>query len=168
MGLVRKTLRSILFGSMALILPGLAGANAEPCLGFTPSEAAALLGVSSAQLKHERKELHRGLWQCSFAAGTPALILAYSVERAADEKTARRDLERYRENLETAAQTAPFRNKLPKGAWSEISDIGDENVWTDINATMTFRRKAVTVQVQSPADKLLKIKAAQALARKLP
>jgi hypothetical protein len=147
---------------------GASSATEDACLGLTVPEAAALLGVPADGLKAQRKQLHRGLWQCSFSGSDPARMLAYSVERGPDEKTAKRDLQRYREGLETAAETAPFRGKLPKGAYSEVSDIGDENVWTDINSTFTFRRQALTVQVQSPADKLAKIKAGQRLASKLP
>ncbi len=142
-------------------------ANDDPCLGLTAAEAAGLLGVPAEGLKAQRSRLPQGLWQCSFAGADAAQSLAYSVEHASDTQTAQRELARYRHNLEVAGEAPPYRGKLPRGAYSEIADVGDESVWTDVNGSFTFRRGAVTVQVQSPADKLVKIKAGQLLASKL-
>ena len=43
------------------------------------------------------------------------MALAKSAEEAAA------DMERYRENLEVAAETAPFKDSLPKGSAGKIS-----------------------------------------------
>ncbi len=60
--------------------------------------------------------------------------------------------------------TAPWKGKLPKGAYSDIADpgMGDEAVWTNINGTLTLRKANVMIQVTMPKAKLDQIKLARA------
>jgi len=139
------------------------------CAGFTANDAAPILGVPAAKVTRTADKVHAGLWTCTFSGGQPGKSLAFSIEVAKSPKAAAADMERYRENLETAAGTAPFKDKLPKGAYSEImgDGLGDENVWTDVNGTFTARKGNVTVQVTMPMDKIAKISLGKAVLSKL-
>ena len=138
------------------------------CAGFTVKDAAPLLGVPENGVSRTSRKVHDALWLCTFSGGQPQKNLTFSVELAKDAKAAAADMERYRSHLETAAETAPFKNKLPKGAYSEIvgDGLGDENVWTDVNGTFTARKGNITVQVSMPADKIANIKVGKAVLAK--
>ena len=45
--------------------------------------------------------------------------------------------------------------------------LGDEAVWTDINAALTVRKGRTTLQVTQPAGKMEQIKVAEAFLNKL-
>lgn len=139
------------------------------CAGFAAKDAAVFLGVPPEKVVAKAEKVHAALWMCSFSAGAGGKTVAFSLEVAKDPKAAAADMERYRGDLEVAAGTAPFKDKLPKGAWSEIvaDGLGDENVWTDVNGAFTARLGNVTVQVTQPADKVEKIKVAKAVLAKL-
>ena len=107
------------------------------------------------------------MWMCTFRGENLEKSVSFSVTISRDTQTALKEMESYRENLELAATTAPHRDNLPSGAYSEISDIGDENVWTDINGTLTVRKGAITFQVQQPPGKLRQVRAAQVILSKL-
>jgi hypothetical protein len=70
-------------------------------------------------------------------------------------------MDRYRDDLMVAGETAPFKNKLPKGAYSDIAGVGDEGVWTDINGAYTVRKGPVTVQFTLPKEKLSQVQLAK-------
>ena len=70
-------------------------------------------------------------------------------------------------HLSTAGGTAPFKDKLPKGAYSDISGLGDEAVWSDVNGSLAVRKGALTLQFMAPKGKLEQIKAAEAVLKKL-
>jgi len=135
------------------------------CAGFTAEDAAKILGLPAASLKSKSEKQHDALWICSF---TPpdGKGLSFSVEVAKSPTAAAGDMERLRENLETAGDTAPFKDKLPNGAYSDIMGIGDEAVWTDVNGTLTARKGNITVQVLSPPGKMTQIKVARAFLAK--
>ncbi|MBI5584638.1 MAG: hypothetical protein HY892_12545 [Deltaproteobacteria bacterium] len=137
------------------------------CSGFTAEDAAKVLGLPASKLAAKTEKMTPTLWRCSFI--TPdGKGLSFSVSVAADAKKAAAELERLRSNLEVAAETAPFKNKLPKGAYSEISGpgLGDESVWTDVNGTFTVRKGNVIMQVLMPAGKIEQVKVAQAFLAK--
>jgi hypothetical protein len=138
------------------------------CAGFTAKDAAPLLGVPEAKVARSAQKVHAALWTCSFSGGQPTKMLTFSVEVAKSAKAAAADIEQYRNNLEITAETAPFKNKLPKGAWSEISGdgLGDETVWTDVNGTFTARKGNITIQVSMPGDKVGKINVGRAVLSK--
>lgn len=138
------------------------------CAGFTANDAAPLLGVPVDRVTRTVEKVHASLYICTFSGGQPGKGLAFSIEVAKSAKAAAADLERYRENLEIAAGTAPFKDKLPKGAYSEIvgDGLGDETVWTDVNGTFTARKGNVTIQVTMPADKPGKINVGKAVLSK--
>jgi hypothetical protein len=138
------------------------------CAGFTVKDAAPLLGVPAEKVARSAQKVHATLWTCTFSGGQPSKSIVFNIELAKSAKAAAADMERYRENLEVTAGTAPFKNKLPKGAWSDIlgDGLGDENVWTDVNGTFTARKGNITVQVTMPADKIAKIKVAKTVLSK--
>ena len=163
--------------AIAGVLPPGAGASAAEkilrpdlaaCTGFTANDAAPFLGVPPERVAAKAEKVHATLWMCSFTAGTADKTVAFSLEITKDPKAAAAAMERYRADLEIAAGTAPFRDRLPKGAWSEIGGdgLGDENVWTDVNGSFTARKGNVTVQVTQPGEKLDKIRVGKAVLSK--
>jgi len=135
------------------------------CAGFTAADAGKILGLPASAVTAKTEKIHATLWMCTFSAGTRYVTFSVALAKSAEEAAA--DMERYRENLELAATTAPFKDSLPKGAWSEISPLGEENTWTDVNHTLSVRQGNVTIQVQMPQGKLEQIKVAEAFLKKL-
>jgi len=149
---------------LALTAAGAASA-ADPadCAGFSAAKAAAFLGVPAAQVLRKVEKSGKSLYLCAYAVGKAATSIAFSVEAAPSAKKAAEDLERYRDNLMVAGETAPFKDRLPKGAFSDIVGVGDEGVWTDVNGTFTVRKGNLTVQVTMPEGKMEQLKLAQAV-----
>ena len=79
--------------------------------------------------------------------------IAFSVAVASSGKRAAADLERYRDELAAAGATPAWKDKLPRGVYSDMFGAGDEAVWTDIDGTYTVRRDNVTVQFSLPKAK---------------
>ncbi|MCZ7563231.1 MAG: hypothetical protein M5U08_04935 [Burkholderiales bacterium] len=131
------------------------------CGGFSAAEAAAWLKLPSGKVKRSVAQSGPRLWLCSYLAGGSTPAIAFSIEIAKDGKTAAVEMERYRDNLMVAAETAPFKGKLPKGAYSDIMGVGDEGVWTDINGAYTVRKGHVTVQFTLPKEKLSQVQLAK-------
>lgn len=136
------------------------------CAGFAAQDAAAFLGVPAAQVTRTVRKVHATLYACAFAVGKSPPGVAFSVEIAASAKKAADEMEKYRENLSTAGETAPWKGKLPKGAYSDILGVGDEGVWTDINGALSVRKGNATIQVTMPAAKLDQVKLAAAVVKK--
>lgn len=164
---IRRIARAL--AGLAAAFPGFAAAqpaDPAPCAGLSLADAASIMGAPAAQVTRHVEKLSPTLTACSYAAGKSAPALAFSVEAHASDKAAVAELERYRENLSLAGETAPWRGKLPKGAYSDISGIGDDAVWTDINGTLTVRVGRLNLQFTRPAAKLDQVKAAQAVVRR--
>ncbi len=140
----------------------------EDCLGFTTKDAGPLLGVPVPQVSRHIERISKTLVVCSFAVGRSTPGLAFSIELEASVRKAVEQMEQYRDSLSTTGDTAPWKNKLPKGAYSDIvgQGLGEEAVWTDINGTLTVRKTNATIQVTLPKAKLDQIKLAQTVAAK--
>jgi hypothetical protein len=159
--------------ALLLALMPVAAAGAEKvyrpdmsrCAGFTAADAGEILQLPAAALTVKTEKLGDSLWSCVFRGKGNSL--AFSVEVHATAGLAAAEMERYRENLELAAETPPFRDKLANGAWSDISPLGDEAVWTDVNATLTVRLGNLTLQVQAPGDKRQQIRVARVFLKRL-
>jgi len=141
--------------------------SGEGCLGFTAEDAAPFLGVSASAITMSATQGYEGFWQCSFNAAGADKQIAISVTVSKDAKTAAADMEQLRGNLELAGSTGPFKDNLPKGAYSDISGIGDEAVWTDVNGTLSARKGRVSVQVIQPPGKMAQIAIAEAVLRRM-
>ena len=135
------------------------------CAGFTAADAAQVMNLPAAAVTARTEKIHDTLWMCTFSSAKKTV--SFSVELAESAAQASADMARYRENLEVAAETAAYKGRLPKGAWSEITPLGEENTWTDINHTLTVRQGNLTLQVQPPVEKLEQIKLARAFLKKL-
>jgi hypothetical protein len=146
------------------------GANVKidpaDCAGFSAADAAPFLGVPAAQVTRHVEKVHKSLYACSYAVGKAAPGVAFSIEIAPSAGKAAEEMERYRENLSTAGDTAPWKGKLPKGAYSDIMGAGDEGVWTDINGAYTVRKANVTIQVTLPKGKLEQVGLGAAVVKK--
>jgi hypothetical protein len=156
----------------ALAASGLAQAaglkDGADCGGFTAADGAAWLKVPAAQVSRHVQKSGKSLWICSFAAGRAPPGISFSLDIAADAKKAEAEMERYRDNLAITGGTAPFKDRLPKGAYSDIMGLGDEGVWTDVNGTLTVRKGNVTLQVQMPKEKLEQVRLAKEVIAKIP
>lgn len=135
------------------------------CAGFTVADAAEVLNLPAASITAKSEKIHDTLWMCTFSS--PKTTMSFSLELAASAAEASADMARYRENLEVAAGTAPYKGRLPKGAWSEITPLGEENTWTDINHTLTVRQGSLTIQVQPPMEKLEQVKLVRVFLKRL-
>lgn len=143
-------------------------ADLEDCVGFSVKDAAPLLGVPVPQVARHIERISKTLVVCSYAAGRAAPGLAFSIELEPSVPKAIEQMEQYRDSLSTTGDTAPWKGKLPKGAYSDIvgQGMGDEAVWTDINGTLTVRKANATIQVTLPKLKADQIKLAQAVVAK--
>lgn len=137
------------------------------CGGFTAEDAAGILGLPPAKMTAKTKELYSGFWQCAFESGVAAKTVEFGVTVAKSVDVAARDMEQYRSHLETTGSVAPFKDKLPKGAYSDIGGLGDEAVWTDINNSLSVRQGNITILVSMPKEKLVQIKVAEKFLTKL-
>ena len=134
---------------------------------FNAQDAAPLLGVSADRIASRIEKGYEGFWLCSFAVEKEGKMISFSVTVSKNAKTASEDMEKYRDNLETAGSVAPFKDKLPSGAYSDIMGLGDEAVWTDINGTLTARKRNISIQVTSPKEKKEQIKVIETFFKKL-
>jgi hypothetical protein len=135
------------------------------CAGFGIRDAAQIMNLSVAKLAAKIQKMTPELWICGFT--TPdGKGISFSVTISKNARIAAEEMEDLRENLELTAETAPFRNKLPQGAYSEILNLGEESVWADVNGTLTVRRGNVSIQVLMPSAKMDQIKIAQAFLAK--
>ena len=137
------------------------------CAGFSAQDAASFLGTPAAQVTRRVQKVHATLFACSYAIGNAAPVVAFSIAVAANAKQATEEMERYRRHLETAGETAQWKGKLPKGAYSDIMGPGDEGVWTEITGAYTMRKGHITVQITAPKAKLEQVKLGGILAKKL-
>ncbi len=136
------------------------------CAGFGAQDAAQILNLPAAKLTAKIEKMTPALWRCGFTAPDGKGI-SFSVTISKNARAAAEEMDDLRENLELTAETAPFRNKLPQGAYSEILNLGDESVWTDVNGTLTVRKGNVSIQVLMPSGKKEQIKIVQAFLAKL-
>ena len=135
------------------------------CAGFAAADAAEVMNLPVSAITAKTEKVHATLWMCTFSSERKAF--SFSVELAESAVAAAIAMQRYRDNLETAAGTAAYKGRLPKGAWSEVLPLGEESTWTDINHTLTVRQGNLTIQVQPPMDKLEQIKVVRAFLKKL-
>ncbi len=94
------------------------------CAGFNSQDAAQLLKLPASKLAVKIEKLSPELWRCSFITPDDKGI-SFSVSVTKSAKKAVEEMEQLRDNLELAAETAPFKNKLPQGAYSEILNLGE-------------------------------------------
>ncbi len=131
------------------------------CNGFTASDAAAVLGLPAAKVTVEMEQLRPGNWRCMFESGDLGKTLSFNVSVAPSAGDAARDMAGYRSNLETTGGVSPYKENLPNGAYADISGVGDDAVWTDMDLSLQARRGNVLVHVTMPKDKSLQTKAAE-------
>ena len=130
------------------------------CNGFTAGDAAGILGVPASKVTAKTEELYAGNWQCSFESGDIGKNMSFNVSVAKSVEEAIRDMAQYRSRLETAGSVSPFKESLPNGAYTNISGLGDEGVWTDINLSLAVRQGNVRIHVTMPKDESLQMKVA--------
>lgn len=130
----------------------LAGFDPAHCGGFSAADAAAILGVAANSLTRKVEQVHPSLWTCTFAPAKSGARVAFSIEVAKSAAEAAAQMDRYRKNL--------------GDAYSDLMGMEDEGVWTEVNKTVTYRKKNVTIQVQQPDGKIPQLRVVQALLSK--
>lgn len=132
---------------------------------FTAADAAAILGVDAAQLKPTVAKGTDGGWGYAFTAADGSWVSFNA--KAFDDKTELTDeMDQYRSNLELAAMLDQWKD-VPGGAYSDISGLGDEAIWSNVSDSLVVRQGNVKVQVLQPSDKKQQIKIVQAFLKKL-
>lgn len=137
----------------------------DNCAGFTATDAGEIMNLPASAITARTEKVHAALWMCTFSSKRTSL--SFSIALAESEAEASIDMARYRESLELEAGTASFKDRLPRGAWSEVLPLGEESAWTDITHTLTVRQGNLTIQVQAPTNKLEQIKLVRAFLKKL-
>ena len=137
------------------------------CGGFSAQDASGILGVPAAKIMAKTKQLYSGFWQCAFETGISGKAIEFGVTISRSVDLAVRDMEQYRSHLEKTGSVAPFKDKLPKGANSDIGGLGEEAVWTDINNSLSARQGNITILVSIPKEKLVQMKVAEKFLAKL-
>ncbi|MDA8240356.1 MAG: hypothetical protein M0Z67_08305 [Nitrospiraceae bacterium] len=137
------------------------------CNGFTAIDAAGILGVPASNVTAKTKELYAGNWQCSFESGDLGKDMSFNVSVAKSVEEAVKDMAQYRSHLEAAGSVSPFKESLPNGAYTNVSGLGDEGVWTDINLSLAVRQGNVRVHVTMPKDEPMQMKVAGKFLTKL-
>jgi hypothetical protein len=131
------------------------------CSLFTVGDASAILGAPAESITVKSGEAYPGFWTCSYRGGGPAQRVAFSIKVATSIEEAEAEMESYRSHLKTAGERSSFKEKLPEGAYSEIGDLGDEAVWTDMNLSLTVRQGNISIRTTMPKVKMDQIKVAQ-------
>jgi hypothetical protein len=138
----------------------------EQCGGFTARDASGIVGIPAVQLTSKSQRLYEGVWTCSFMVedGTRGVSFTVTVKPSVAEAV--EDMAQYRAHLEVAGETPRYKD-LPSGAYSDLSGLGDEAIWTEVNGSLTVRKGNITIQVQMPHDKADQIKVVEAFLTKL-
>jgi hypothetical protein len=139
------------------------------CAGFGPAQAAEILGVPASAVADRSADIAKGLRGCSFARtdGTSGAV-SFSLERdesveaAAQAYASMKDAIPIAENAQTAAG-AGANDRPNDSALIEISGLGDEALWTNVNGALTVRVRNLTIQVTEPLDRKMQV----AVARKV-
>lgn len=136
---------------------------ANSCDTLTPADLSAIVGIPAEQLAPSVSPLYEGVWTCSFGKNGE-VSFTVTVSSSADKATS--DMEEYRNNIETAAAVIPD-GKYPQGAYSDISGVGEEAIYSAVNNSLNARKGAVSILVMSPNDKIKQVNVADAFFKKL-
>jgi len=147
--------------------PRLYEASRVNCSMFTADDAAAILGVPVEQIQRDSQELYAGNWQCTYEGGSSDKVVNFNISLEESVEDAISSMDQYRGHLEIARGTEPFKDDLAKGAYSDISGIGDDALWTAVNKTLTVRKGNISIQVQLPNEKETQIKVAEKVLARL-
>lgn len=141
--------------------PKLHEASRVNCSTFTADDAAAILSVPASEIQADSQELYAGSWLCGYKGANLEKMISFNISISKSVQEAVTDMEQYRGHLEIAKGTEPFKDDLAKGAYSDISGVGDDALWTAANGTLTVRKDNVSLQVQLPKEKDAQIKVAE-------
>lgn len=143
------------------VSPKLYDASRVNCSLLTYDDAAAILGVSAGEIQVESEELYAGNWQCGYKGGSLDKMVSLNISISESVKDAVNNMDQYRGHLQIAKGTEPFKDDLAKGAYSDISGLGDDALWTAANGTLTVRKGNVSLQVQLPKEREAQVKVAE-------
>jgi hypothetical protein len=141
--------------------PKVYAADKINCSTFTADDAAAILGVPATEIQLDAQELYAGNYLCGYKVESSEKMVSFNISLAKSGQDAANDMAQYRQHLDIAKNTKPFKDNLAKGAYSDISGIGDDALWTDVNGTLMVRKGNLSLQVQLPKEKEAQLKVAQ-------
>lgn len=141
--------------------PKLYEASRINCSLFTREDAAAILGLPAAEIQVDAQEGYAGNWQCGYKGGSFEKMVNFNVSRSKSVEEAVADMAQYRGHLDVAKNVKPFKDDLENGAYSDISGVGDDALWTAVNGTLSVRKGNVSLQVQLPKGKDTQIRVAK-------
>jgi len=142
-------------------------ASKTNCSMFTKDDAAAILNVPVAEIQATGQELYAGNWQCGYKGGSYEKMVSFNISLSKSVEAAVTDMAQYRDHLGIAKNIKPFKDELKKGAYANITGVGDDALWTAVNGTLTVRKGNVSLQVQLPKEKDMQIKVAKQILSRL-
>jgi hypothetical protein len=142
-------------------------ATIESCAGFGPNEAAEFLGVPAPTIVEKSERLAPTLRLCTFAARddeAKAVSFSLSLEKSAED--AARTYAQMKDDI-PVAESAQESAGVESGdsALIEISGLGDEALWTNVNGALTVRKDNLTIQVMMPRERRRQIAVADKILR---
>lgn len=143
---------------------GLFGADVvNRCAGFGTTHAAEILGAPASAVADRSGDIAKGIRGCSFERtdGVTGAV-HFSLERDDSVEEAARAYADMRDSIPIAerAQKAAGASS-DDSALIEISGLGDEALWTNVNGALTVRHRNLTIQVTGPPDRKTQVAVAQ-------
>jgi hypothetical protein len=133
------------------------------CGGFGAAEAAPFLGVAASEVADHRSNIAPNLRSCMFAKQSDeASTVTFTISREDSIKDATESYAQFKDNIPIAS-SAQKAVGVDSGdsALIEISGLGDEALWTNVNGALTVRFHNLTILVMSPSDRKTQISVAE-------
>lgn len=123
------------------------------CAGFDAEAAAAFLG--GTDVVDQSGEGSPDFRICTFVRqGDPARSVSFSLSREDTAQAAATGFAQLRDNISLAANLQQSGEASPGDSpLIEISGLGDEALWTDVNRALTVRRGNLTILVMQPPER---------------
>ena len=133
------------------------------CSMLTPAALALITNLPGERLQPKVTPVSEGEWTCTYGEDAAA---SFTVTVSRNREESVKEMKNYRDNLELAAETVP-EGKYPEGAYSDVTGVGEEAIYSYMGNTFFARENAVSILVMSPQDKVQKINIASAFFSKV-
>jgi hypothetical protein len=131
------------------------------CAGFTPIDAASLLGTEAHAVSDRSTDIHASARSCAFARTDSGASVVFTLEHDESVEDAARAYAQMKEAIPIAREAQESAGDDDESALIEISGLGDEALWTNVNGALTVRERNLTILVTNPSDRPAQIKVAQ-------
>jgi hypothetical protein len=136
---------------------GMVSADAvKECAGFTPRDAAEILGVPAATLEDRSQDLYDTARSCAYASTADASVgVSFTLVTEESVEDAIGQMQSLRENAGLAKTTIEGVTGATseESPLKEVEGIGDEAFWMEVNGTLTVRVGNVSILVIAPQDR---------------